>query len=162
MVFVTVGTEKFQFDRLVKEIDTLAANKKINDKVFIQLGSCAYEPKHCEWKRFLPFDEMQRMIADADLVISHAASTLFVCCQYGKKPILVPRRKRFKELIDDHQMLFAEKMKEIGYDRIVLDVGKLMDSIETCLVKGIDTSVTWVKPVELVDYLTNLVASWEK
>lgn len=157
MVFVTIGTERFSFDRLIKEIDRLVEENKINDSVFVQLGFCKYEPKNCQWKRFLSFDEMVENIKKADLVISHAASTFFVCLQNGKRPILVPRRKRFKEHLDDHQVVFAEKMKELGYDRIVFDVDDLGKVIPVCLKKKEQKEPAKIEPLELVDYLNNFI-----
>jgi len=113
MIFVTLGTEQFPFDGLIKEVDSLARDKKINAPVFIQLGACKYEPVHCEWKRFLSFKEMCKRIEEADLVIAHAgAGTTLLCLQLGKRPILVPRRKKFKEQVGDHQVMFAKKMQE--------------------------------------------------
>ena len=46
MIFVTVGTQKFQFDRLLKEIDSLIASKYIKEKVFIQRGNSTYLPQN--------------------------------------------------------------------------------------------------------------------
>ncbi len=162
MVFVTIGTERFSFDRLIKEIDRLAEENKINDSVFVQLGFCKYEPKNCQWKRFLSFDEMVENIKKADLVISHAASTFFVCLQNGKKPILVPREKKFKEHLDDHQVIFAEKMKALGYDRVIFDVSGLGDLYERVSEENSRESqeLKRIGSPELVDYLNNLILSW--
>ena len=59
MIFVIHGTEAFPFDRLAKEIDALKADGTLADEVFMQLGSCTYEPTHCAFERYLSFGEMR-------------------------------------------------------------------------------------------------------
>lgn len=163
MIFVILGTEKFPFDRLVKEVDTLAGDKKINDSVFIQLGSCKYEPRHCEWKHSLPFGKMCEKIKEANLIIAHAgAGTTLLCLQYGKKPILVPRRKPFREHVDDHQVIFAEKMQELGHVSVAFDVKDLASLICTHAKAEILESSAKSGSSELVEYVKNLLVSWEK
>ena len=163
MIFVTLGTEHFDFNRLVKEVDFLARDKKINDSVFIQLGACKYEPVHCEWKRFLPFGEMCRRIEEADLVIAHAgAGTSLLCLQLGKRPILVPRRKQFKEQVGDHQVMFARKMQELGYAAVAFEMSELVNLINTNVKKELPKNSAKSGPLELTEYLKNLLISWEK
>ena len=45
MIFITVGTQKFQFNRLLKTIDNLIENKEIVDKVICQAGTQHILPK---------------------------------------------------------------------------------------------------------------------
>ena len=49
MIFVTVGSQKFQFDRLIKKIDELVGSKIISDQVIAQIGSSTYKPKNIEY-----------------------------------------------------------------------------------------------------------------
>ncbi len=163
MIFVTLGIEQFPFDRLVKEVDFLARVKKINAPVFIQLGACKYEPVHCEWKRFLPFGEMCKRIEEADLVIAHAgAGTTLLCLQLGKRPILVPRRKKFKEQVGDHQVMFAKKMQELGYASVAFEISELANLINTHVNKEFPKNSAKSESSELIKYLKNLLISWEK
>jgi UDP-N-acetylglucosamine transferase subunit ALG13 len=45
MIFVAVGTQKFQLNRLLKEIDDLISQGKLQDEVFAQTGHSDYIPK---------------------------------------------------------------------------------------------------------------------
>ncbi|HAP9143972.1 TPA: multidrug MFS transporter, partial [Enterococcus faecium] len=46
----------------------------------------------------------------------------------GKKPIVVPRQKRFSEHVNDHQLEFAEAVKKKGYDIYVLkEINELLN-----------------------------------
>ena len=59
MIFVTVGTHEQQFNRLIKKIDELKEQGTIREPVFIQSGYSTYEPTHCQWKKLLPYKEME-------------------------------------------------------------------------------------------------------
>lgn len=163
MIFVILGTEKFPFNRLVKEVDILTGNNTISDSVFMQIGSCTYEPIHCRWERFLSFGDMCKKIEEADLIITHAgAGTTLLCLQYGKKPILVPRQKKFKEHVDDHQVIFAKKMQELGHASIAFDIKDLADIIHTHEKTKMLENPAKSGTSELTKYLKGLLVSWEK
>ena len=120
MIFCTVGTEKYSFDRLVKAVDELSSMTK--EEAFIQIGSSTYKPKFCKWEEFISFDRMIRLVKEARVVICHAGvgSTL-LCLSLGKVPVIVPRKKRFGEHVDNHQLELSRKLDEqkrviVGYD----------------------------------------------
>ena len=50
MIFVTLGSQKFQFNRLLIELDKLKENNKIDDVIFAQIGYSDYKPKNFEYK----------------------------------------------------------------------------------------------------------------
>ena len=132
MIFVVLGTEKFPFNRLVESVDRLVETHEVTDEVFIQTGSCTYVPRNCNWKPFISFGEMCRNIEHADLIIAHAgAGTTLLCIQLGKRPILVPRQKKFGEHVDDHQVSFAKKFETIGLVSVVYEISALKDQIRT-------------------------------
>ena len=161
MIFVIMGIERFPFDRLVSCIDSLVESGKIVDAVFIQLGSTTYEPRHCQWERFLSFDKMRENIEAATLIIAHAgAGTTLLCLTLGKKPILVPRKKEHKEHVDDHQVLFAKKMEELGYASVVWEVDRLINVIEIHS-NNLESSPI-AKPSQLNNYLETQVNSWRQ
>jgi len=162
MIFVILGMEKFSFDRLVKEVDFLKGSKKIEDSIFIQLGSCKYEPKHCECKRFLAFEETCEKIKKAEVVIAHAgAGTTLLCLQYGKKPILVPRRKQFGEHVDDHQVSFAHKMEKIGVAFAVFKIKYLCSVLQKNRNKTALNNINRTNKPKLINYLTSIIKSWQ-
>lgn len=131
MIFVAVGTEAYPFDRLIKMIDELKARKKITENVFIQLGSCRYTPKFCRWKKWLPFDKMRANIKKARIVVIHAGTgTTLLCLHCRKKPILVPRKHKYGEHLDNHQKEFAEMMEGMKYAAVAESTAEL----EKCIV----------------------------
>ena len=147
MIFVTVGTHEQQFDRLLKEMDKLKENEIIKEEVFMQTGYSTYEPKYCEWKSMVPYKEMQQLISQASIVITHGGPSSFVApLQVGKIPVVVPRKADYEEHVNNHQVDFvkmvAERQKNIvpvyeieelenvllNYDEIVKGMPKEMRS----------------------------------
>ena len=53
LIFVTVGSRQYPFDRLFIELDKLVEEGVIKDKIFAQIGTSSYKPKHFEYKDFL-------------------------------------------------------------------------------------------------------------
>lgn len=130
MIFVTVGTHEQQFDRLIKEVDRLKGEGLIQDDVFIQTGFSDYEPVHCQWKNLISYDEMNRYMDEANIVITHGGPATFMgVISKGKRPIVVPRQEKFGEHVNDHQLSFVERVREF-YDLIIVkDIYDLYQSI---------------------------------
>lgn len=131
MIFVTVGTHEQPFDRLVKKIDSLKGDGLITEDVLIQIGYGTYEPIHCEYSRFLSYDEMIAKVQSAHIVITHGGPASFLMpLQYGKMPIVVPRQKKFGEHVNDHQAEFCKQVSEtFGSIIMVEDVNNILSAI---------------------------------
>lgn len=131
MIFVTVGTHEQPFNRLIKKVDDLVSNGTINEKVVIQTGFSTYEPKYCEAHKMMSFDEMQQTLKDARLVITHGGPSSFIeALQFGKVPIVVPRREKYYEHVNDHQVEFVKLIAERMNNIIpVYDIDNLKDTI---------------------------------
>ena len=122
MIFVTVGTHEQAFNRLVEEVDNLKRDNVIEDDVFIQTGYSTYEPKYCDWSKFVQFDDMKKYISEARVVITHGGPASFLSVlEYKKAPIVVPRKVKFDEHVNDHQLDFSIKIRDLGYNIIVVD-----------------------------------------
>lgn len=130
MIFVTVGTHEDPFDRLIREVDCLKGQDMFPDEVLIQSGYAKYTSQHCRQTALLGVQEMDRMVRDARIVITHGGpSSIMHPLRYGKIPIVVPRQKKFKEHVDDHQLLFCEKFSAGGKILPVYDIDDLKDTI---------------------------------
>lgn len=131
MIFVTVGTHEQPFNRLIKKIDELKESGIIQEDVIIQTGFSTYEPKHCQWSKLIPYQQMIKNVADAHIVITHGGPTSFIMpLQIGKTPIVVPRQHQFNEHVNDHQVEFARNVeKRMGTIIPVEDIEELGDVI---------------------------------
>lgn len=113
MIFVTVGTHEQPFDRLLKCIDEMVEDKKIKEKVIIQKGYSDYEPQNCESYKLIGYEEMQKYIKDARIIITHGGPASFIApLSIGKTPIVVPRRKEYNEHVNNHQVEFCKEVEK--------------------------------------------------
>ncbi|MGX8702972.1 MAG: PssE/Cps14G family polysaccharide biosynthesis glycosyltransferase [bacterium] len=105
MIFVTVGSQKFQFDRLLRSIDEQIASGKIKEEIFAQIGFSTYKPKNYAFADFLDREDFGRWVRDSEIVITHGGTGAIVgTLKKGKKVIAVPRLAKFGEHVDDHQL----------------------------------------------------------
>ena len=121
MIFVTVGTHEQQFDRLIRKIDEMKEKKIITEDVFLQIGYSEYKPKYCEYKKMISFEEMDEYSRKSRIIITHGGpGSIMLPFKYNKVPIVVPRQSKYKEHVDDHQVLFA-KFLEMNNKIIMID-----------------------------------------
>ena len=131
MIFVTVGTHEQPFNRLIEYIDSLKKEGVIIENVIIQTGFSTYEPKYCKSYKLLPYNEMEKNVRDAHIVITHGGPASFIMpLQMGKIPIVVPRQHQFKEHVNDHQVEFAMAVsRRMGTIIPIIDIVRLQDVI---------------------------------
>lgn len=131
-VLVTTGTAaEYNFHRLLKIIDSLCSRNVIDAKTLIvQSTDRDYTPKHYKLCHMMPNDEFQRVMAEADIVISHAGTgTVSAALKMGKRLILFPRLKKYGEHIDDHQLQICQLFTEKSYAMIAKDEEELEQAI---------------------------------
>lgn len=113
MIFVTVGTHEQSFNRLVEFIDKLKEKDVIKEEVIVQTGFSTYEPKYCVWSKLYTYKEMIKYVNEARIVITHGGPSSFIMpLQIGKIPVVIPRRKKYDEHINDHQVEFCNAVAE--------------------------------------------------
>ena len=114
MIFITTGSQKFQFNRLLQKIDELVADGTIKDEVFAQSGYSDYVPKHYEYKDFLNRDEFAQKMGESTIVITHGGTGAIIgAVKKGKKVIAVPRLAKYGEHVDDHQLQLLKQFEEM-------------------------------------------------
>lgn len=115
LIFITLGSQKFQFNRLLKAIDEQIADGRIKEKAFAQIGSSDYRPVNYKFKDFLDRDEFAEWTSKADIVITHGGTGAIIgAVKKGKKVIAVPRLAKFGEHVDDHQLQLVEQFKDLN------------------------------------------------
>ena len=131
MIFVTVGTQKFEFNRLLIKMDELVESGIIDEDVFAQTGVCSYKPKHYAYKTFMPKDIMNGWMEKADVVVTHAGTgVIMTALRMGKKVVAVPRRAELGEHVDNHQHEIADVLGSKGIIEPVYDIDKLGEAIK--------------------------------
>uniref|UniRef100_UPI00405663DE PssE/Cps14G family polysaccharide biosynthesis glycosyltransferase n=1 Tax=Acetatifactor sp. TaxID=1872090 RepID=UPI00405663DE len=134
MIFVTLGSQKFQFDRLLKKLDELIEKGIITDKVTAQIGASTYTPKHFEYVNFMDRTEFANTMDQAGIVITHGGTGVIIgAVKKGKKVIAIPRLAKYGEHVDDHQLQLLHQFDDLGiicacYDSE--DLGKCVSEID--------------------------------
>lgn len=116
MIFVTVGTQDKPFVRIIQAVEKAVIEGKITDEVVVQAGNTKYESKVLNVLNYVPFDEFNKYLSEADIIITHGGvGSILNALKLKKKVIAVPRLKRYGEHINDHQLQVIQKMTMQGY-----------------------------------------------
>lgn len=116
MIFVAVGTQKFQMNRLLIGIDNLISAGTIDTDVYAQSGNSTYKPKGYKSMPFLTKQEFDEKISECELLITHGGvGTIVSGLKQNKTIIVVPRLEKYKEHVDDHQLQIADSFTKLGY-----------------------------------------------
>ena len=129
MILVTLGTQDKQFKRILVEIDRLINKGVIKDKVIVQKGMTEYESNNMELFDLIPKNELDKLVCDADLIITHGGvGSIMAGLNNGKKVIAVPRLVKYGEHQSDHQIEIINRFSDEGYIIGIDDVSKLEDA----------------------------------
>lgn len=114
MIFVTVGSQKFPFDRLIKKVDQLIREGLIQEEVFIQTGTSGYVPA-CPHQAFCERARFEELMEECGVLITHGgAGTMVDAAKRGKRTVAVPRLARYGEHVDDHQLELTEQLHKMN------------------------------------------------
>lgn len=131
MIFISVGSQKFQFNRLLAEIDRLIENNTITDKVFAQIGNSDYKPRNYKYVDFVTQDDFNKLIEKSDIIITHGGTGVIInSIKKGKKVIAIPRLSKYKEHVDDHQIQLINEFKELNLIEAIHEVDELEKAIK--------------------------------
>ena len=160
MIFVTVGSRNYPFDRLFKKLDELYEKGELTEPMFAQTGTSAYKPKHYEYKDFITQEEFLEKVKESDIVVSHGASgSIMKALNEGKKVIAVTRLEKYGEHINDHQIQNNEAFSSNNY---VLMADLELDDLGECFRKiyeGRDGTVPWENKdsMSIVNMIDNFI-----
>ena len=144
MIFVTLGSQKFQFNRLLIELDKLVEEKKICNDIFAQIGYSDYKPKNYEFKEFLDREQFAEFMDKCDTVITHGGTGAIVgAVKREKKVIAVPRLAKFGEHVDDHQLQIIDQFTDMNFIVGVKETNEIYEALEQ------------LKTIEFKKYISN-------
>lgn len=138
MILVTLGTQDKEFKRILIEVERLIEVGKINEKVIAQIGNTKFETKlpnsKMELIKFTTPKQLNELIQDSSFIITHGGvGTIIEGIDLGKKIIAVPRLKKYKEHVNDHQLQIIQNFDNKGYiigTRCVEDIENSLDRVE--------------------------------
>ena len=131
MILVLLGTQNNSFHRLLEEIEKNIDAGNITDKVVVQAGFTKYKSNKMEIFDMIPQEELDKLIKEADLVITHGGvGSIMAAVKQGKKVIAVPRLKKYGEHVNDHQLEIIETFKKQGIIIGINDVTELAQALK--------------------------------
>jgi len=113
MILVTLGTQSQKFYRLLDAIENLDTDEEI----IVQAGGSAdYKSEKMKIFDFISYDEMEKYIKEARVIITHGGTgSIIMPLQQKKKIIAAPRLEKYGEHVNDHQKEITEVFKTEGY-----------------------------------------------
>lgn len=132
MILVTLGTQDKKFTRLLEKIDELIDKKIITDKVVVQAGySADYKSSNMKIFDLISKEEFDKLISECNVLITHGGvGAILTGLKYNKKVIAIPRLKKYKEHVNDHQIQIVKNFNEEG-----LIIGSFVDDLESNYLK---------------------------
>ena len=122
--FVSVGNAVQPFPRLLNAVARIIG--ELPSPVFVQHGRTPFDHAGCTAVPFVDMEQFAREVKGASVLILHAgAGSMIHAIGAGKIPIVVARRARFGEVIDDHQVDLAEVLAREKWIRLVDDLDTL-------------------------------------
>lgn len=138
MIFATVGTQ-LPFDRLLQALETWAARNP-NVPVLAQSGDCTRKFAHVQTIRHLTQTEFSAALSSARLIVAHAGmGTILSASELGKPVILMPRRAKFDEHRNDHQLDTANEMRRLSNVTVVDDGEALHQALDLAVSLGFES-----------------------
>lgn len=131
MILVLLGTQNNSFHRLLEEIQKNIDNGNIKEEVVVQKGYTKFESENMTLYTQLPPDELKKLIDKADLIITHGGvGSIITAIEKNKKVIAIPRLKKYKEHVNDHQLDIIKSFSDAGYIIGLNSVEQLKDALK--------------------------------
>ena len=116
MIFVTTGTHKIPFDRLIISIDKAIKKEYIKEEVIVQCSKTKVKSNNIKFVNTLEIEEFNKILKSANLIITHGGvGTIIDGIKNNKIIIACPRLSKYKEALNDHQLQIVNKFSELGY-----------------------------------------------
>lgn len=153
MIFVTLGSQKFQFNRLLRALDDFVGKGDITDDLFAQTGYSNYSPLCFKYKSFLDRDEFAALEHKADIIITHGGTGAIIgAVKNGKKVIAVPRLAKYGEHVDDHQLQIITQFSKMNFIEACMDCSELVQCIkkvrETNYSQYVSNTGTYIEKID--------------
>ena len=161
MIFVTVGSQKFQFNRLLKQIDKLIENNLIKDDVFAQIGYSDYNPIHYRYKEFITQEEFKEKIKASNFIITHGGTGVIITAlKNNKKVIGIPRLKEYQEHVDNHQIQLINEFKDLHFIEPVYEIKDLGKAIKKITQTEYNKYISNTQ--KLIEDIIKFIEEWDK
>jgi len=117
MIFITLGTTPFSFDRILKQIDAYMCANNRTEEIVLQCTTSTHQWQHSPIKivQSLSSREMIQRFRTASHIVTHGGfGTIYSVAQYSPiMPLIISRTSHHHEHVDDHQRYFVQYCKTL-------------------------------------------------
>lgn len=159
MIFITLGSQKFQFNRILKKIDELIEKDIIKEEVFAQIGYSDYRPINYKYEDFLDREKFSKLMKSSTLVITHGGTgAIITAVKAGKKVIAVPRLAQYGEHVDDHQLQLLKQFDSMNLICPCWEINDLRQSIDIVMKRTYNTYESNTQAIidSLIDFIEEI------
>jgi UDP-N-acetylglucosamine transferase subunit ALG13 len=139
LIFFTVGTGPYQFNRLLMAADRIFSEGDVNGRFegLAQIGSSDYVPKNIRHVKFLDKERYESLLGSACIVVHPGgAGTTITCLTMKVRSIIFPREVRYGEIRNDSSTLLAKTLDSKGYATYARDYEGLLTAIRSFMKPG--------------------------
>lgn len=155
LLFATVGAT-LPFERLVSSVAELKARGGLPEDVIVQTGVGAPQPQGVTAVETLPFDKIQELLTDADIVVCHGGTgSLITALRKGCRVIAFPRLLEKGEHYDNHQAEITSAFAARGLIEVANDADELAQALER--IRSRPPVLATTDPSELMNYLDEVL-----
>lgn len=154
---VSVGNGTQSFARLLDGVRAIAA--QLPQPVRLQHGHTPWhgDPR-IEAMPFLDMQAFEQGMRDSELLILHAgAGSVIHAIRAGKVPVVMPRRRQYGEIVDDHQVAFADRLEQQGRLVVAAEAADLPRAVQQALQMQ-RRQAGGREPCRMVELITALLA----
>lgn len=149
MILILLGTQNNSFIRLLNAVEKCIDEGIIKEEIVAQIGNTKFNTEKMTLKNFCSQEEIENLIDRANFVITHGGvGSIITCIKRSKKVIAVPRLKKYKEHVNDHQLQIVESLSQEGYIIGLKELEELDKAI-----KNIEN----FKPKEFISNTSNMI-----
>ncbi len=131
MILVLLGTQNNDFHRLLDEIEKNIKLGNIQDEVVVQAGFTKYKSNKMKIFKMIPKENLEKLINKADLIITHGGvGSIEMSLEKNKKVIAVPRLKKYKEHVNNHQVEIEKEFDKNGWLIGIDNVSELGEALK--------------------------------
>lgn len=154
MIFVTVGSTAFPFERMSTIVSQLQNIIPSNQYIIYQYGASSVpKGRGINAMAYLHHDDLLSYMKHADVILSHAGpATIYESLSFGTIPWVLPRQHQYKEHVNNHQVTFATFLKRRNLVRIITQ-----ETAPSDLLKARHTKPrTFTANMKLIEYLDSV------
>ena len=79
----------------------------------------------------MPYNKLEQIMKEADLVITHGGvGSIVMALKLGKKVIAIPRLSQFNEHVNDHQIQIVDSFDKQGFLIGLIELNDLQQALE--------------------------------